>query len=481
MKTMKLAIHWFRRDLRLHDNTALAAAVATADEVVPVFIASEWRGSHDWTGAPRQEALCGALRALAKNITRAGGRLIIRRGRADEEIEKLIRETQAAAIFFNRDPDPFGRAMEENVRFVAEQCGCAVHPHKDVAIHERDEVLTAGGTPFRVFTAYARAWRKIPMSSQNPRVERLRTPVRVKSLALPELDWWGLCADAKIIAAGEDAARQRLEKFFQSPIFHYAEKRDLPAEQGTSRLSGDLRLGTLSPREIFSRAEDLKREATQAARKNISTFQNELIWREFYMQVLWHWPEVLETDFKPKFRMIRWRQSPEALARWCSAETGFPIVDAAMRQLLATGFMHNRLRMIVAMFLTKDLQIYWKAGERFFMQRLIDGEIASNNGGWQWSAGTGADAAPYFRVQNPWRQTARFDPRGEFIKRWLPELRDVPPKKFTHPPTEGKGLVRGYPAPMADHAQERERALEMFRISSPKAAADTSGKASNKR
>ena len=198
-------------------------------------------------------------------------------------------------------------------------------------------------------------------------------------------------------------------------------------------------------------------------------FLNELIWREFYMQILWKWPEVLEVEFNPKFRRMTWRGlnesgQSERFSRWCNGESGFPIVDAAMRQLNATGFMHNRLRMIVAMFLTKDLHLDWRLGERYFMHQLVDGDIAANNGGWQWSAGSGADAAPYFRIQNPWTQTARFDPDGEFIHEWVPELRGVSPAKFHAPPSSELPLAKRYPLPMLDHAKERLEALEMGRF-----------------
>jgi deoxyribodipyrimidine photolyase len=356
-------IHWFRRDLRLTDNTALNAAVKTGEPVIPVFILSDWKHEHRWTGAPRQEFLCGCLKSLAQNIEAAGGKLIIRRGEAAKELEKLARETKAGAIYFNRDPDPFGRTMEERVR----ARGCPVHAFKDAVMHEANEVMTGAGGSFRVFTPYSR--------------------IRV----------------------------------------------------------------------------ELSANSTAVERKSIHTYINELIWREFYMQILWHFPEVLEHEFNPKWRPLRWSEPGKDFQRWCDGETGFPIVDAGMRELNQTGCMHNRARMITAMFLTKDLHIDWRAGERYFMQRLVDGEIASNNGGWQWSARTGADAAPYFRIQNPWSQTQRFDPEGKYIKQWVPELRDVDAARFMVPPADGASIAKNHPPPMVDHAVEREVTLEMFR------------------
>lgn len=254
--------------------------------------------------------------------------------------------------------------------------------------------------------------------------------------------------------------------------------RDIPAAGNTSRFSADLRFGTLSIRELVHQCRLAASEAeTAAQRKSVQTFLNELIWREFYMAILWHWPDVLDTEFQLQFRSLPWRWpdqhptprhdsaiSPEkAFQRWCEGTTGFPIVDAGMRQLAATGFMHNRLRMIVAMFLTKDLHLDWRLGEQFFMQNLVDGDIAANNGGWQWSAGVGADAAPWFRIQNPWIQTSKFDPDGDYIRTWVPELRDVPAAALARPPLPGTRLIPSYPSPIVDHAKEREITLQMFR------------------
>ncbi len=458
--TMTTAIHWFRRDLRLSDNTALNAALAAHDCVIPVFILSEWQGEHRWTGAARQEFLCGCLASLAKNLEAKGGRLIVRQGAADRVLADLARETGADAIYFNRDPDPFGREMEAKVA----RRGLPVHAHRDAAIHERSEVLTAGGTPYRVFTPYARAWSKLDKPAPGRTASKLNTPPTIPSLPLPTLETWSLAAGAKIVEPGEAAARKRLARFLDGPIFTYAQCRDFAAAEGTSRLSQDLRHGTLSIREVYARCVEAAQKAAPGERRGVEVFVNELIWREFYMQVLWHWPEVLEVEFQEEYRGLPWDAGGAALERWCAGTTGFPIVDAGMRQLAATGTMHNRLRMIVAMFLTKDLHIDWRAGESWFMRRLVDGEIASNNGGWQWSASTGTDAAPYFRIQNPWTQTKRYDGEGEFIRRWVPELRDVPAAKLCAPPADGASLTRGYPAPIVDHHAERDRALEMYRV-----------------
>jgi len=462
MINSKPVIHWFRRDLRITDNTALAAAAQSASAVIPVYILSNWKNTHGWTGSPRQEFLCGGLKSLAQNIGRSGGRLVIRQGAAVTELERLVVESGAHAIFFNRDPDPFGRAMETRVKKMAAGLGIAVHDFKDATIHERNEILTTTGQPYRVFTPYSRAWLKTGSPSPLPAINRLATPPEISSLPLPELDAWNLQGTALIPEPGEKAAHKRLADFLAGPIFEYAAARDFPASAATSLLSADLRFGTLSIREIFRKCLEASENTTISQRKNVFTFVNELIWREFYMQILWHWPEVLDHEFNPKWRGLKWREPGAAFERWRDGQTGFPIVDAAMRQLNATGFMHNRLRMIAAMFLTKDLHIDWRHGERHFMQRLVDGDIAANNGGWQWSAGTGADAAPYFRIQNPWSQTRRYDPEGAFIRQWVPELREVAPARLMTPPTDGRPLAKNYPTPMLDHAREREVALKMY-------------------
>lgn len=468
---MSTAIHWFRRDLRITDNTALAAAVAAHDHVVPVYIVSEWKTEHHWCGAPRQAFLCGCLESLAKNLEAKGGRLIIRCGRADEALEQLAKQTGAEAIYFNRDPDPFGRTMEQRVAKMAENLGIRVHAHKDIALHEREELLTGSGSPFKVFTPYARAWLKLDKPAPGRALSRISTPPHIASDPLPTLHTWKLSSAATILEPGEAAARKRLGRFLDGPIFEYAQRRDLPAEEGTSRLSQDLRHGTLSIREVYAKCAVAADKGPLAHRRNAGTFINELIWREFYMQVLWHWPEVLDHELQEHYRHLKWRDHwrPEKkdggkeFERWGRGETGFPIVDAGMRELAATGFMHNRVRMIVAMFLTKDLHIWWMHGESWFMRHLVDGEIASNNGGWQWSASTGTDAAPYFRIQNPWSQTKRYDPDGVYTKKWVPELRDVPATALCKPPDVDTPMAKDYPLPMVDHSAERDVALEMFR------------------
>ncbi|NDG70685.1 MAG: deoxyribodipyrimidine photo-lyase [Proteobacteria bacterium] len=441
---MKNVIHWFRRDLRLTDNTALHAASVAGGQVIPVYILSDWKKKHRWTGPNRQHFLCGSLRSLDANLQSIGSRLILRQGDALAELEKLAVETQAEAIFFNRDPDPHGRAVEERLEKMGQALGISIMPFKDVAIHERREVLTGAGDTFRVFTPYSKAWEKLPKPAISPRIKALATPASLHSLPVPENAFWQLPSAAEgVLEAGEKAARARMRQFLDHGISRYGEMRDLPAGGGTSRLSQDLRYGLLSIRELhqecLKKADTLDAEGRGSAMKYIA----ELVWREFYMQILWNYPEVLKLEFNPKYRGMVWPGQMANLERWKNGETGFPIVDAAMRELRETGFMHNRTR--------------------YFMQTLTDGEIASNNGGWQWSAGTGADAAPYFRIQNPWSQTKRFDAQGVYIKRWIPELRDVDAAKFQDPPAPGLRLAKGYPAPVVDHSAARDITLDLFK------------------
>jgi len=457
-------IHWFRRDLRIADNLALLAAAQCGSPVVPAYVLSDWKESHHWTGPKRQHFLCGCLTSLAGNLTTIGGRLIIRQGEATEQLRKLIVESRATALYFNRDPDPFGKATEQKIEAMCSDLGVACHPFADSTLHGPDEILTQSALPYRVFTPYSRNWLSQSKEAPVSKPSELQTPDELQSLPLPTVETWGLDTPVgEFVEPGERAARQRLKTAVEKRIGRYRQLRDLPAEEATSRISQDLRFGLISIRTVYAKAMAAISTASTSERDGIETFIKELAWREFYFAILHHFPNVLDEEFNADWRGLPWDEPDWKYEAWTQGRTGFPIIDAGMRQLLATGFMHNRVRMITAMFLTKDLHIDWRHGESFFMQHLLDGEIASNNGGWQWSAGTGADAAPYFRIQNPWSQTARYDPQGTYIKRWVPELRDVPAARLMEAPKDGRPLAPGYPLPIVDHGTERARTLAIFK------------------
>jgi deoxyribodipyrimidine photo-lyase len=461
--TTEAVIHWFRRDLRVTDNTALWHAAETGRPLIPVYLLSDWKKNHHWTGPNRQHFLCGCLESLAKNLKELGGNLILRQGSALEALRLLIEQTAATALYYNEDPDPFGKAVEKEIRALCQELGVECHAHADATLHGPDEVLTQSAFPYKVFTPYSRNWLNLDKPAPLPKIKPVFTP-QVSSLPLPDVSFWELeKPDAHLLEPGERAARERLKKAIAEKIQSYADVRDFPSADGTSRISQDLRFGLVSIRTVFAKAMKARESAKPAERASIDIFVKELAWREFYFAVLHHFPNVLEEEFNADWRGLPWDEPGESFEAWKNGQTGFPIIDAGMRELRQTGFMHNRVRMITAMFLTKDLHIDWRLGESWFMQQLVDGEIASNNGGWQWSAGTGADAAPYFRIQNPWSQTAKFDPDGIYIKRWIPELAKVHPTRFLEPPKDGRPLAANYPLPIVDHKTEREKTLRIFK------------------
>lgn len=456
-------IHWFRRDLRLLDNTSLTAAAASGLPVVPVYVLSQWSKHHHWTGPNRQTFLCGCLASLAANLESTGSRLVLRQGDPVESLIRLALECRAVEIHTNADPDPHGKETENRLKERAGEFGISCLVHDDVTLHPPGKLQTREGRPFRVYTPYSKAWHGLAKRKPLGKPSLGPAPT-MDSLALPNLSHWGLePSKAQILAAGERAARTRLKEAIRERVAGYAENRDIPALDGTTRISQDLRFGLISVRTVYAEAMKCGESLEPAGRKGVEVFIRELAWREFYMDLLHHHPRVLQEEFNPTWKGLPWEEPGAHFERWTRGETGFPIVDAGMRELLATGHMHNRLRMITAMFLTKDLRHDWRLGESFFMQHLVDGEIASNNGGWQWSAGTGADAAPYFRIQNPWMQTARYDPEGAYIKRWIPELANVPAQQLSTPPNGRRSLAPGYPPPCVDHHAERERTLAWFR------------------
>jgi len=463
-----LAIWWIRRDLRLTDNQALAAVLAHAGQVIPVFVLDPVLLNSSYVGEKRLAFLFGGLRALDADLRLRGSRLMVRQGDPVEELSALARETAASAVFAEEDHSPYARRRDA--------CVAEILPLRltgGLTVHPPGVVLKADGVPYTVFTPFSRVWRALPLPSGYnllPAPEQLPTP-GVASLSIPDSP---IPPTAVTFPPGETEAQRRLAAFVDGAdplIYRYAEGRNRLDQDGTSQLSPYLRFGMLSARQMVASALSAIETAPDSqARKGAETWLNELIWREFYIHILFHFPQVRGSSFRPQYDRIAWENDVGAFAAWCQGQTGYPVIDAAMRQLVETGWMHNRARMIVASFLVKDLLIDWRWGERFFMQHLVDGDPAANNGGWQWSAGTGTDAAPYFRIFNPVLQGKKHDPDGAFVRRWLLELACVP-DKFIHEPwkmpldvqRKARCIIgQDYPMPIIDHAWARERTLAAY-------------------
>lgn len=463
---MKKAVFWFRRDLRLSDNVGLHEAGRAANSVVPVFVFDTKILSRDDVGGACVAFMLECLDSLARNLEAVGSRLIFRHGDPLIEIPKLVREVGADAVFWNRDYEPGAVARDRAMEAKGRELGFATRHFKDSVFHESGEVRTGGGTPYVVFTPYSRAWRAQPKEAARPAFKVASPGIGgVRSWPFPSLGKLGFASRAETPRGGEKVAREVLRKFVAGGLGRYGDRRDFPAVGGTSGLSPHLRFGTISGRTVYWAAERARSGAPPGIRKHIDTFVGELIWREFYFQILAEFPHVACGAFRREYDGLEWENDARLFAAWREGRTGYPIVDAAMRQLNQTGWMHNRLRMIVAMFLTKDLLCDWRWGERYFMQRLCDGDMSANNGGWQWSAGSGTDAAPYFRIFAPVSQSQKFDPDGEFIRRFVPELAGLSPEEIHAPwqtvPLRLKSL--GYPEPVVDHKARRLRALKMYK------------------
>jgi deoxyribodipyrimidine photo-lyase len=467
------ALVWFRRDLRDFDHAALYQALKQARQVVCAFIFD--REILDALADPadrRVEFIHASVSELQQALQRRGGGLVVRHGIARDEIVRLAAEIQADAVFFNHEDDPAALARDAAVEAALKRCSIAVHHAKDCVIFEREEVLTAAGTPFSVFTPYKNAWLRAlaPFYLQAYPVDAYADRLAAQSSVIPGLQDMGFVAsnlrELKLPTGMSGGAR--LFGDFLQRIDRYQETRDFPAVKGPSYLSVHLRFGTVSIRQLAA-------AAWQQGGRGAQTWLSELIWRDFYHQILWHRPDVAAGHaFKKQYDTLPWPNPPGHFAAWCEARTGYPLVDAAMRQLNQTGYMHNRLRMVAASFLTKDLLVDWRLGERYFADKLIDFDLAANSGGWQWAASVGCDAQPWFRIFNPVTQSERFDAQGAFIRRYLPELARVPDRylhaPWTLPAAEqqrtGCVIGRDYRMPIVDHAVQRALALALFKQAS---------------
>lgn len=460
---MKSVIWWIRRDLRLENNPALHAALQIKLPVIPLFILDPKLLENP--PSQRQVFLFNALHSLQNDIANLGNALIIRKGNPLQVLHQLFQETEIETIFAEEDYSPYALQRDQLV-----QQAFPLHLIVGLTIHHPQQVLKSDGTPYTVFTPFSKNWKSFPKNRiYTSKPDHLpTTPMPLSSLEFPE--------STPLISfpASEKEANLRLHSFLNAPIFQYATGRNMLDQEGTSTLSPYLRFGLISIQTVYQGALNaLQTAQTTEEKKGVETWINELIWREFYISILYHFPNVLKEAFYVHRRHIPWRNNASELNAWQQGLTGYPIVDACMRQLNQTGWMHNRGRMIVASFLTKDLLHNWQEGEHYFMQKLVDGDPAANNGGWQWTAGVGTDAAPYFRIFNPILQSKKFDPQGIFIRKWLPELKDVP-QAFLHEPwrmtmdlQKQSRCVMGkdYPQPIVDRSIVKDRVFIAFQVS----------------
>ena len=422
-------LFWFRRDLRLEDNAGLYQALKDKNPVVPLFIFDKniLDELEDRTDR-RVEFIYQALQQLQQQLLKLGSTLEVRYGFPEQVYKELLREYTVEKVFTNHDYEPYAQKRDTAIEQLLQTNGTSFHTFKDQVILEKNEVLKDDGKPYTVFTPYSRKWKAVltefhlkPYPNKKYFKNFYKQPERtIISLEAMNFKAGGLPFPGK--------------EWQGAIIRNYKEQRDIPSIQGTSRLSVHLRFGTISIRTL----------AAEAGAFN-ETFLNELIWRDFYHMILWHFPKVVDHAFKKEYDAIKWRNNEKEFAAWCKGQTGYPIVDAGMRELNETGFMHNRVRMIVASFLTKHLLIDWRWGEAYFAKKLLDFDLAANNGGWQWAAGSGCDAAPYFRVFNPYLQTQKFDPELKYIRKWVPEFEEF-----------------SYPQPIVPHELARKRCLETY-------------------
>lgn len=471
------ALVWFRSDLRIQDNTALARACTLADRGVVAMLTitpAQWKDKFGW-GDAKADFVLRNMRALADSLSSMNIPLrIIQQPEftgLDEAIVKTIRDCACDGLFFNREYEFYETQRDEAVATAATDAGFAVHQYTDQTIYAPASVRTKQDSVYTVFTPFKKSfWARWkdgdqPVIHNRPRkqskldIESDELPDKIEGFSDPNL--------AEMWPAGEKHAASRLKAFAENRLAAYADQRDTPSVNGTSTLSPYLASGVLSPRQCLHAALEINQNKIDSGKKGAVIWIEELIWREFYKSILVGFPRVSRARaFKQATEQIDWNDDDDAFESWCEGRTGYPLVDAAMRQLNATGWMHNRLRMVSAMFLTKDLFLDWRQGEAYFARKLIDFDLASNNGGWQWSASTGTDAQPYFRVFNPTSQSERFDPDGEFIREWVPELKDLSSKQIHEPKAKlpkDRFAKLDYPEPIVDHSKAREHAIQAFK------------------
>ncbi|MGP6156209.1 MAG: cryptochrome/photolyase family protein [Vulcanimicrobiaceae bacterium] len=474
----RTSIVWFRRDLRLADHVALARAARNSERIVCAFVLDPVLLRSERIGAPLVSFFFDSLAELRAGLRKRRSDLVLLEGVFERELLALAKHVAAEALFYNVDYEPDAIARDERVSAALCAAGLQVEASLDHVYYGANEVLQSGERPYAVFTPYKRRWLARHEQDARPPVDShdalagklLARDALGQALEVPPVERYGHARSPHFPRGGERLAHELLTTFVERHIGAYAGARNFPAQSGTSRLSPHLRAGTIGIRTCVSAALQARQGAGGATAGGVETWLSELIWREFYQQILANFPHVAREPFIGAAKHLPYREPEADWRAWCDGTTGYPIVDAAMRALNTYGWMHNRLRMVVASFLTKDLLLDYRLGERYFERHLADGDLAANNGGWQWSASTGTDAAPYFRVFNPILQSRKFDPEGRFIRKMLPELAKLGAEHvhapWLQPPLEAEALGfrlgRDYPAPIVDHAAARERALAAY-------------------
>jgi deoxyribodipyrimidine photo-lyase len=454
MTTHSRALHIFRRDLRISDNTALREALATSKEVVACFIFNDKQvGEHRYRSVNGLAFMIESLEELAEQITATGGRLIVMHGDHAAIVERLITEVSVDAVFFNKDYTPFSRKRDAAIESVCKRHNVSCHQHFDALLSDPEVFAKQDGKPYTVYTPFFKKVSQLPVPLPAKSRGTFCSPKKISGEVSPRSFWPATSAPQRVSVGGRKAAKKILADI--GSYTSYEEERNLPAVKGTTLLAPHNKFGTVSIREVYHSIEK-----TLGASH---TLIRELYWRDFFTHIAWHFPHVFKGSFNAVYDAIEWNEDEDLFEKWCEGKTGFPIVDAGMRELVATGFMHNRVRMIVASFLVKDLHISWRQGEAFFARHLTDYDPAVNNGSWQWAASTGCDAQPYFRIFNPWLQQKRFDPDCVYIKKWLPELRQLS-AKYIHTMNEDD-ITRtvNYPRPIVEHSRQKIHAEDMFR------------------